>query len=293
MEPAKLIVIFIAVLSIAILADIPFENVIVHYFGQSETSHSEEEPKTKVSDFQEDLRYIATLTESRDITALVQFSKEVEKKWSNNLKYRSRLLAEISNSFSTYNFHDNIQYKYSVALATKVLQNADDIPIDLEYEMVSKLRSTTAYSTGVESSEKWENDRSQRIIMILHLWNRVEKGIDRNFDVTDIKNRPVGNLIVPGGAYPSGVNPDDVKEPDLREKYLARIAANQVKAEKFNLQIKLRQLDDVLPKFIEQAFFELYSLEPKNSSELRKNLDLFGLDEKSKKRILESLVLQS
>jgi hypothetical protein len=258
-------------------------------FSQVANSHekvrAESPQENKPSEFQQDIKRISMMTESRDLKGLLLLSDELEKKWANNVVAYSRLLAEISNSLASYDFHDAMQYKYSVSLAGKVLKNADDIPIQLEYEMVSKLQSTSAYLTGVERQDNWERDRAKRVNLIFHLWNRLEKNIDRTFDITDFKNHPMGNIPVPG-PYPSGIRPEAVKEPDIRAKYIEAIAVNQAKAEKYNLQVQLQKLDKVLPEFVERVLIEFYSLEPTNMKELEASVRLFGFSSEIKQKIL-------
>ena len=239
------------------------------------------------TEFQEDMKRILFLTESRDLQGLSKLSDEFEKKWVSNVGAYSRLLAEISNSVATYDFHDSMQYKYSVSLAEKVLKNADEIPIQLEYEMVSKLQSTSAYLKGVEHQENWARDRTKRVKLILHLWLRLETNIDRSFDTADFKNQPTGNIPVPG-PYPSGIRPEDIREPDIRAKYIEAISVNKLKAEKYNLQVQLQKLDKILPEFVERVLVEFYRLPPSNAKELEATVSLFGFNPDVKQKILKT-----
>lgn len=253
-----------------------------------ETTQAQVHQQNEANEFQKDMNRIAILTESRDMERLLQFSADLEKKWAKNIVAHSRLLAEISNSLSTYDFRDSRQYIYSVAFAKRVLKNSDDLDAQLEYEMISKLQSTSAYFSGVEPQEKWQSDRAERIRLILHLWNRVRNNIERSFDTEDIKNRPMGNIPVPG-PYTAGIRPEDIKEPDIRVRYIEAIAANKSKAERYNLQVQLQKLDKVLPQFVERVFVEFYSLEPNKIKELEANMRLFGLATETRQRILDSV----
>ncbi len=261
-------------------------------FVPNQPTHSERRLEIddfhQTNDYQNDLKKISSLTDSRDLKGLIRFSEEIEKYWANDSLKRSSLLAEISNSLSSYDFSDNLQYKHSVKLAKNILRDADALPIQLEFEMVSKLLSTTSYSSGIEPSDRWESERSKRMKLVIHLWNRIQESFDPTFDTSDIRNQPLGNIAVPGGKYPSGVNPQVIKESEIKEKYMASLAANKAKADKLNFQIQIRRMKEQIPSFLEKVLTDFYSLDPKNPKELEKNIRMFKLDQKTRQRILDT-----
>jgi hypothetical protein len=197
------------------------------------------------------------------------------------------LQKEIINSLSSYDFQDKRQYLYTVKIAKDVLKNADNIPVNLEFEFISKLKSSSVSFWKVISEKDWKTDREERVKLITHFWNRFQNKIDRNFNFNDIKNRPVGNVPVPAPNYLPGIEPDDIKEPEIRAKYMTAIEANKAKAETYNLQIELHRLDKELPDFIEKFFIELYSQPPDERQVLEKNLRLFNIADDRKEKILE------
>jgi hypothetical protein len=237
------------------------------------------------NEFLKDSGHIDSLTQSRDLDRMLAFADEIEKKWENSIPAKSRLLAKISDSLSSYDFQDERQYVYSVTFAKKVLTRSDVIDVQLEHEMVSKLQSTSAYSSGVERPEKWPVDRKERVQLILHLWNRIRNNLDRTFDTTDIRNRPNAKVRVPG-PYTTGVRPEDIKEPVVRTMYEDAIAKNKTKADRFNLQVQLQKLDKTFPVFVERVLVEFYSMGPSDAEDLRRKLDLFDFPPAVKLRIV-------
>ena len=99
----------------------------------------------------------------------------------------------------------------------------------------------------------------------------------------------MGNVPVPAPNYMPGIRPEDVKDPAVREKYIAAIKANTIKARKFNLQLQLHRLDKTLPDFVESFLVQMYSMPPLRLDELKNNLRLFSLEDERKERIINSV----
>ena len=217
--------------------------IFLTFWVLSQTTGRGEERKVQISqkieenEFEKDANRIESLSASRDFQGLLQLSEALKEKWGNNIKAYSFLQAEISKSFASYDFQNKMQYFYSVELSKDVLKYSDQIPIELEYEMVSKLQSRSAYLWGLKVEENWEKDRRDRVNQLFHLWNRLEKTIDPNFDFNDVNNRPKGNVPVPAPNYIPGITPESIKDPKIRRKYEKAIEINKQKAFKYNEQI--------------------------------------------------------
>lgn len=242
------------------------------------------------SEFEKDYKRIEDLSAARSFQPLLDFSGSLKEKWGKDIKAYSILQAEISKAFASYDFQDKRQYIYSVEIAKDVLKNADKIPIQLEYEMVGKLQSNSAYLSNIIPGEKWEQDRDERILFLLHFWNRFQKSIDSNFDFNDLKNRPIGNVPVPAPNYMPGIKPENVKEPEIRAKYEEAIEANKQKAFKYNEQVVLHRIDKQLNEFIEKFLINLYSEPPFDIvkiNNLIKSLKIEDLERKE--RILKAI----
>jgi hypothetical protein len=84
----------------------------------------------------------------------------------------------------------------------------------------------------------------------LHLWLSLLAAIDKNLDPAfNPDDVPAVSVEPPpsGGAqYPPGVDPAVITDPQARQRYEAAIRKNREKAENYNLQTKLRRLDERL-----------------------------------------------
>jgi hypothetical protein len=258
--------------------------------GQTQKTGLSRIQTSEESEFEKDLKFIEGLVAARNLQGLLQLSDELQRKWASDIKAGSRLQLEIINSLASYDFQDKKQYAHLVKLTKDVLKNADSIPIQLEYELVSKLQGNSAYLWKVSDQKDFELDRAERIKLLSHLWNRFQKDIDRNFDLEDVKNRPVGNVAVPAPNYRPGIRPEDVKELDIRAKYIAAIETNKAKAEKYNSQLELQRLDKKLPGMIDRVLTELYSHPPLNTEELERHFSNFKIQGERKDKIQKAVM---
>lgn len=243
----------------------------------------------EISDgYPRDRARIRELAANRDYEGLKGFSEELRSKWRKQPGIRSRLLAEISHAFSSYDFQNRDQYGQSVRLAKEILAIKEGVPISTRYEMVRKLQTRSSYILGAEKKESWERDRSERMKYVFDFWQFIEANIDRSFDLDDPANQPVGNVEVPGRYFP-GTSPEAIKEPNIRKEYERRLAVNNLKAERFNLQFELHKIDATLPELVERIMIEFYSIDPIRPVEVKNYIQLFRLSSESKGRITEAI----
>ena len=257
-------------------------------WSQTNTQLQNATQSNQNSEYTSDKQRVESLTSARDLEGLLQLSSIFQKKWAENIAVKARLQLLIISSLSSYDFKDNQQYIYTVKLSKEVLKEADRIPIQIEYELVSKLQSTSAYSNNLTSKDQLELDRLDRVKYLLHLWNRVQRDYDRNF-LTEVSNRPVTNVTVPAPNYMPGINPSDIRDPVVKGKYIDAIEVNKEKAIKYNLQLQLQKLDQILPSFIEKFIIDLYSQSPFKESELEQIFADFKIENEKKSQILRSI----
>jgi hypothetical protein len=147
---------------------------------------------------------------------------------------------------------------------------------------------------GLKVEENWEKDRRDRVNQLLHLWNRLEKNIDPNFDFNDINNRLKGNVPVPAPNYIPGITPESIKDPEIRRKYEKAIEINKQKAFKYNEQIILHKINKQFDEFVEKFLIDMYSEPPFNTAELSKFLKSFKIEGEFKfdKSILWTVIMR-
>ena len=225
------------------------------------------------------------LIESRDLNGLVQLMHKIQNKKDSNYSY---LLADICSTFNSYDFKLEKQYLYARNCSKKILLDNSELPINIEQKMIENLQGVEEYRAGLVSENEWEADRSERIKLLLHLWNRLQNNLDRTFDVSNIENKPISNVPVPG-PYKPGTNPKDIKEPEIRIKYEELIKVNSLKAKKYNLQTQLQKLDKTLPNFIEDFLIQMYSVSSYDVNKLKKDIAPFNFGKEESEKIINEI----
>ena len=280
-------VFFISVLATSIM--LVFDNSLPIAVGITDPALINVSNRRQTYDVRKDLSTIADLTKTRDLEGLISFSEEIDARWKSDVHTWIKIRAKICDSLSSYDFDDERQYGLAVKLAIETLSDFDNLPLDIEYQLLGKLRSTSSYLAGLESAENWPSDRSKRLDLALRFWRRIDRALDRSFDPDDPANLPTGNVIVPRGAYPAGVNPEIIKEPRIREDYKKAIAKNVAKAERYNQQVALLKLHEMFPEFIKQILVEFYSRRPTDTQSLNRYLKAFRIDSEKRNEIFKAI----
>jgi hypothetical protein len=229
------------------------------------------------------------LVRTRNLDGLSEFMNELSVK---QLPDTYDLLADICSAFNSYDFGDNRQYFFTRECSKNLLNSNDGLSPSLKLRLIRNLQGVEEYSSGLRSLDHWPADRSARIRLLFDLWQEFKEKLDPNFDVSDVRNRPLGNVPVPG-PYMPGIKPQDIKEPEIRAKYLRAIAENKAKAERFNLQVQLHRMTKTLPEFIEKMLINLYGLDPIDQVEIEMKLRMFDLDYAAKSRVMTSISSKS
>lgn len=151
----------------------------------------------------------------------------------------------------------------------------------LAEETIQKKEDTLSIPTTVHllyhlSSEPlcerkdWNNCRFQRVQLWVKTWTRFETEKDNSFNP---ENVPELNVSPPKEAkLPRGIAPEFIFDPELRQEYLQAIEQNQLKAENYNYQFRLRKLEIPFKKIASNYLINLYSKEPRNIEEIQKLL---------------------
>ena len=216
-----------------------------------ETIARQQEPKFYPSLYFEDERIIEQFIQHRDLEGLITFAGKLEKKYAAEVEPFAQLLSRVAEAFSSYDFGDNRQYLFSDTIARKILARSDEIPIETEVAMVRQLRSDLKYIHKLAPISEWPADRAQRVGFLIHLNQRLNELIDRNYDLNAKNNRPSIN-VCPGNGYLCGIRPDDIKETDVKASYQEALDLNRSKGKKYNLQYKLHKLDSEMPQFVDR-----------------------------------------
>jgi hypothetical protein len=112
--------------------------------------------------------------------------------------------------------------------------------------------------TNESDPQKRRALRKDTLELWLLLFDTIDGSLNTRFEPRDMPLVSVQPPPSNGVVFPPGVDPSLLKDPAARKEYERRIVENQQKAENYQLQVKLRRLDERLwPKlegFIRAAY---------------------------------------
>lgn len=249
------------------------------------------------SEFSRDHQRVIEMRESKQIDKFEDLAKDIEKKWSQTDKSSYGTLMALTLRSWEYACKtsdkkvpfDQIHEYAHTALSTYDPNKTDNISIEAEFELVGVLHEKYSYLKGKQSDQAWEQARRKGHERWLHAWLRLEKAIDKNWDINDM---PVENVSPPEGisgpGFP-GMPPELIKDPLLRAKYEKAIRENQKKNRTRNETLKLRRLKKRRARIIEKYLVSMYSIEPFNTGELEQSLNGYKLEKDKKAQIIEKV----
>jgi hypothetical protein len=241
------------------------------------------------TDYRKVISHIESFRDSKDLDSLEKFAGEIEVKWYRmNRIYYFDLILHICELFSSISFNDyDRQLSFTQKYANLALGKSGEIPLKIELHLLLHLQEDIEYLRGETKGEAWSRQRNRKAKMWFRGWHRLEQEIDPNFDFSDL---PMENVIPPAGVdLRAGIAPEHIKDLKLRAEYEAAIAKNRQKAEAYNKQYKLRQLDKLFSPKAEQYIINAYSRSPFSLEELESYLELYIEDVETRSRILDAV----
>jgi hypothetical protein len=277
--------------SLAIQSNVMGKGILSQKSGEA-GPQSIEEAQLNYQRLQRDLAYLDAYLRNNDLDGFVKAADELERNWSQEGgEYYGRLMLNISNLIANgfqHGFRDEKIYPLSQKYIFAALAQADSFSLELESKLLPFIARDLApiAATGDVNSE-WIKERSVKAKLWLHAWQRLEKGIDRNFNFSDVASL---NVCPPEETnMPCGISPEGIKDSKLRAQYQAAITANTEKSREYNRQFVLRQISEHFPQKAEKYLIDAYSKQPYNVEELKKYLDEYLRDEGLKVRILNEV----
>jgi len=248
-----------------------------------------------VKEFSRDHTRATTLRKSKDLNGLASLVKEIQSKWSQKDKqmYGALMVHSLRSWRSAYKRADkkapiNLIRQYTVqVLSTYDPNKPDNISVETEFDLVSILHEEYTYSKGKRTDQDWASARRKGAERWFHVWQRLEKAIDKNWDPNDIAE--INVPLPPGAAGEAGMSPKYIKDPVLRAKYEAAIEKNREKIRIRNEQLKLRNIRKRYFRIVEKYLVSTYSIPPFNIEDLKQYLDKYIADDKTRARILDAV----
>jgi len=136
----------------------------------------------------------------------------------------------------------------------------------------------------------WKNRRCLKLQSWLLSLDVLEKSIDKDFNADDVPEENIAPPLVEGAVLDSGIRPDAIKDPKVREQYKLAIKANDVKAERYRFQNKLRKLDRDWSSNVSTFIKNHYSSQSQDINEVNTLIDKF-LSSTLKREQMKSVLL--
>lgn len=190
-----------------------------------------------------------------DILTAIKINDEIDADMESLLKKRAQndiALVNWATSCDLGSRED--QNKYCQTVIIRNLKIADKLDLETEYQFVSQLRNNRNEQGTLLTGKELLDLRYQLLDFKLHLWRRIEQGIDPSWDPKDL---PEVNVGVPGIPIP-GMTPDSIKDKKVRKQYEAAIAANKIKSETYLFQSSHRNMRDSYSKQLAQDLEQDY-----------------------------------
>jgi hypothetical protein len=228
-------------------------------------------------EFEEQLNRIKSLGQAKDLDGLEQAGNAIEENWNKLQGDRYfRLVSALCDEIRTRDFRKpRKEADLEQRFAKLAFQKPGEMPLEVELGLVGHLQSNIEGEMKLLKGPAWTQDRREKVKRLFHAWGRLEGALEDDFDVNDPSNMPRRNVSPPEGVsnLPAGASPDQIKDAALRAEYEAAIAANARKAERYNRQYRLRQLDKVFSRNAEKLVITVYSQSPFDLEDLRQQLD--------------------
>jgi len=228
------------------------------------------------------------IKEAKDLSAMEALSQEIEQRWrSSDAEVYARCMSTLAGELRSRKLGDTMNKQRGLAqyYAMRTLDKADQIPLDLECELLRGVQQRLDAGGNELDGQPWAQLRREQATLWLHAWRRLQRVIDPNWDPDDL---PMINVPAPDG-FPAGVAPEAVEDPQARARYKAAIVANREKAAKYDEQYRARQLQQHWLKTAEQFIISSYMVSPGATSELQSLLEQYITDTRVRERILRAV----
>jgi len=222
-----------------------------------------------------------------DINEYKKSADQIQDKWKKkNKEYYARLMWELCKPLSSGRFNNERQYDVARRYALSALAEPNEIPLEIELELIGHVM-TDMITPRSPKGQDWVQRRMKDVEVRLHAWKRLTDTVDPNWDPNDM---PFINVPLPQGVEGiSGMAPNNIKNLKLRAEYEAAIEKNKQKAKRYSEQYGLRKWLKRFPPKAERYIVRAYSKPPFNVEELKRYLDNYIVDEKTKTRILNAV----
>lgn len=242
------------------------------------------------NDYQTDIDRLVALR-SHPLDELIAVASQMESKWRRvDWNSYAGIMEHVCSEISNRGWNNERDREQSEHFARIALSHSNMY----SWEHESMLVGWLAYQRTTSIVDDNFGERKEKAELWLHAWRRLERETDPNFDINDRKNLPTVRVVPPleTGLSP-GAPPSAIKNPKLRAQYETAIAVNKRKAEKVSQQMPLLLHGPSFKARAERWLIQAYSQPPARNTELKKYLEIYVQDAKTRQRILSEVVRSS
>lgn len=224
----------------------------------------------------------------RDLSAYKELADDIDGTWSTrNREYHARLILNICKPLSSGTFEEGRRYELARRYALSALEDADDIPLTLELELIGHV-TTVRIGPDASRGEDFARYRKKDVEVRLHAWKRLIDAIDPDWDPDEVLW--VANVMPPAATgLSAGVEPEAIKDAGLRSEYEAEIQRNIQIAKEYQEQYEFHKWLERFPRRVESEIVDAYSHPPFDLEELQEMLDDHLIDQDARSRMLEAV----
>jgi len=238
------------------------------------------------NDYQSDISRLIALR-SQPLDDLIALANQLESKWRQiDWNQYARIMIHICTEILNRRVNDAQLREKTEHFALVALSHSKMFLWEYQSDLVGAL----GYQRSSASDTSWPRERREKAELWLQTWQRLEKQADPNFDANDRKNLPSMKVYPPPETgLPAGTPASAIKDPRLRARHEAAIADNNRKAKRVEQQLPLHLHGPSFRARAERWLIQAYSQAPARNAELRRYLEVYVRDYKTRQRILRQV----
>jgi hypothetical protein len=237
-------------------------------------------------DYQSDIDRLIALR-SHPLDELLALANHLEIKWRHiNWDHYAQVMIYVCSEIANRGLNDVRVRQQTEHFALSALSHSQMFL----WEHQSSLVGWFGHERWSSTDSGWLRERREKTELWLQAWRRLEKQTDPGFDLNDRKNLPAMIVYPPfETGLPAGTPPSAIKNAKLRAQYEAAIAENKRKSQKVDQQLPLLLHGPPFKARAEHWLIGAYSQPPFRNAELKRYLEIYMQDQKTRQRILNEV----
>jgi len=216
------------------------------------------------TEVQRDVEKLQSLSRSAPLDDLEKTAAKLESKWfARDKEQYGYVILRICDAFTSHRPPEDRPYELARQHTLRALEKSADlrgggIPIEIELRLVTRCLQENYEPKVASQDPNWSTVRGSLAAWYFHAWDRLEKGIDPNYDPNSAL-RPWPMPSKYDGIWVPGMSPDAIKDPAARAAYAGALKEFWARMEDYNEQHHLRRLKEGFQPKLAEQILRLYS----------------------------------